>query len=208
MDGNGRWAARSGLPRVAGHKAGAEALRRVVEVAPDCGIAILSAYAFSSDNWTRPEEEVGALMSLLAWYLDAERDRLLANGVRTTIIGRRDRLPQRLLSAIGRMEDATADCTRLHFRLAIDYSSRDAIQRSALGPPVDLLIRTGGEQRLSDFLLWESAYAELLFLRTLWPDFGPAGLHNALADFERRDRRFGGLPLPPLPVIPAERWLR
>ena len=219
MDGNGRWATRSGLPRVAGHKAGAEALRRVVEVAPDCGITVLSAYAFSSDNWTRPQGEVSALMTLLSWHLDSECDRLLAEGVRTSIIGRRDRIPRRLLNAIERTERATARCRRLHFRLAIDYSSRDAIQRAALegplapvfeekSPPVDLLIRTGGEQRLSDFLLWESAYAELLFVRTLWPDFGPAGLRNAIAEFQRRDRRFGGLPAQPPPAAAVERWLR
>jgi undecaprenyl diphosphate synthase len=208
MDGNGRWAARSGLPRAMGHKAGADALRRVVEAAPGCGITDLSAYAFSSDNWTRPQEEVAVLMSLLSWHLDAECDNLVANDVRTTIIGRRDRLPRRLVAAIERTEKATAHCTLLHFRLAIDYSSRDAIQRSAIGPPVDLLIRTGGEQRLSDFLLWESAYAELLFLRTLWPDFGAAGLHNAVAEFQRRDRRFGGLPVPPPPAAAVERWLR
>ena len=219
MDGNGRWATRSGLPRVAGHKAGADALRRVVEVAPDCGITVLSAYAFSSDNWTRPQGEVSALMTLLSWHLDSECDRLLAEGVRTSIIGRRDRIPRRLLNAIERTERATARCERLHFRLAIDYSSRDAIQRAALegplapvfeekSPPVDLLIRTGGEQRLSDFLLWESAYAELLFVRTLWPDFGPAGLRNAIAEFQRRDRRFGGLPAQPPPAAAVERWLR
>ena len=219
MDGNGRWATRSGLPRVAGHKAGADALRRVVEVAPDCGITVLSAYAFSSDNWTRPQGEVSALMTLLSWHLDSECDRLLAEGVRTSIIGRRDRIPRRLLNAIERTERATARCERLHFRLAIDYSSRDAIQRAALegplapvfeekSPPVDLLIRTGGEQRLSDFLLWESAYAELLFVRTLWPDFGPVGLRNAIAEFQRRDRRFGGLPAQPPPAAAVERWLR
>ena len=219
MDGNGRWATRSGLPRVAGHKAGADALRRVVEVAPDCGITVLSAYAFSSDNWTRPQGEVSALMTLLSWHLDSECERLLGEGVRTSIIGRRDRIPRRLLNAIERTERATARCERLHFRLAIDYSSRDAIQRAALegplapvfeekSPPVDLLIRTGGEQRLSDFLLWESAYAELLFVRTLWPDFGPAGLRNAIAEFQRRDRRFGGLPVPPPPVAAVDRWLR
>ena len=219
MDGNGRWATRSGLPRVAGHKAGADALRRIVEVAPDCGITVLSAYAFSSDNWTRPQGEVSALMTLLSWHLDSECERLLGEGVRTSIIGRRDRIPRRLLNAIERTERATARCERLHFRLAIDYSSRDAIQRAALegplapvfeekSPPVDLLIRTGGEQRLSDFLLWESAYAELLFVRTLWPDFGPAGLRNAIAEFQRRDRRFGGLPVPPPPVAAVDRWLR
>ncbi len=219
MDGNGRWATRSGLLRVAGHKAGADALRRIVEAAPECGITVLSAYAFSADNWTRPQGEVSALMTLLTWHLDAECERLLAAGVRTSIIGRRDRIPRRLLNAIERTERATASCERLHFRLAIDYSSRDAIQRAALegplapvfeekSPPVDLLIRTGGEQRLSDFLLWESAYAELLFVRTLWPDFGPAGLLNAVAEFQRRDRRFGGLPVPPPPATAVERWLR
>ncbi len=217
MDGNGRWAARSGLPRVAGHRAGAQAFSRVVETAPECGISVLSAYAFSSDNWRRPEPEVDALMALLAWQLESERDNMRANDIRVTVIGRRDRLPKRVLRAIAETERATSHCQTLNVRIAIDYSAREAIRRAAqLGPltifehqspPVDLLIRTGGEQRLSDFLLWECAYAELLFLPAPWPDFGPAGLRSAVAEFHRRDRRFGALPAPPPAPVIKDRWL-
>jgi undecaprenyl diphosphate synthase len=219
MDGNGRWATGAGLPRVAGHRAGAEAFNRVVEAAPDLGISVLSAYAFSADNWRRPPVEVDALMALLAWQLESQRERMLVNGIRITIIGRRDRLPEHVLQAVTESEHATSHCQRLHLRIAVDYSSREAIQRAALegplspafeeqSPAVDLLIRTGGEQRLSDFLLWECAYAELLFLRTLWPDFGQADLRRAVAEFHRRDRRFGGLSVvPPAPAV-RERWLR
>jgi undecaprenyl diphosphate synthase len=219
MDGNGRWATGMGLPRVEGHRAGAEAFNRVVEAAPDFGISVLSAYAFSADNWRRPQAEVDALMALLAWQLDSQRERMLVNDIRITIIGRRDRLSERVLRAIAESEQATSHCGRLHLRIAVDYSSREAIQRAALeaplvpafeeqSPPVDLLIRTGGEQRLSDFLLWECAYAELLFLRTLWPDFGPADLGRAVAEFHRRDRRFGGLSIVPAAPVDKERWLR
>jgi undecaprenyl diphosphate synthase len=162
---------------------------------------------------------VDALMALLAWQLDSQRDRMLVNDIRITIIGRRDRLSERVLRAIAESEQATSHCGRLHLRIAVDYSSREAIQRAALeaplvpafeeqSPPVDLLIRTGGEQRLSDFLLWECAYAELLFLRTLWPDFGPADLGRAVAEFHRRDRRFGGLSIVPAAPVDKERWLR
>ena len=218
MDGNGRWAQRAGLPRILGHEAGARTFRRVVEAAPDCGISILSAYAFSSDNWRRPQVEVDALMELLAWQLEMQREPMLESGVRVKIIGRRDRLPEKVLDAIALTEKATDACRRLQLRIAVDYSSRDAIQRAAhqgplfpafeeQSPPVDLLIRTGGEQRLSDFLLWECAYAELLFVRKLWPDFGPADLRQAVAEFHRRDRRFGGLSAPPPNQIATERWL-
>src|SRR5581483_8198664 len=180
MDGNGRWASRRGLPRPAGHRAGIETVRRVVEAAPDLGVAVLSLFAFSSDNWRRPEEEVGALMGLLRHYLAAELKRLLDSGVRLTVIGRRDRLPSGLAEAIAAAERASARGTRLDLRIAVDYSSRDAIAgaaaawraeaapsraafarlialsaRAAEGRDVDLLIRSGGEKRLSDFLLWE-----------------------------------------------------
>lgn len=218
MDGNGRWAVRAGLPRVAGHRAGADAFDRIVEAAPDFGISVLSAYAFSADNWRRPQVEVDALMVLLAWQLDSQRERMLANGIRITIIGRRDRLPERVLRAIDESERVTRHGARLHLRIAVDYSSRETIHRAALegplspafeeqSPPVDLLIRTGGEQRLSDFLLWECAYAELLFIGTLWPDFGPADLRRAVAEFHRRDRRFGGLSMPAPAPAAKERWL-
>jgi undecaprenyl diphosphate synthase len=194
MDGNGRWATRRGLPRVAGHRAGAEAVRRSVEAAPGLGIAALTLYAFSSDNWKRPPGEVSALMRLFARYLRTETPRLSDNGVRLELVGRRDRLPSPLVAAIDAAERATAGGTRLRLRLAVDYSSRWAIRAGALLPDVDLLIRTGGEQRLSDFLLWECAYAELYFSDTMWPDFGTADLGAAVAEFRARERRFGGLP--------------
>jgi len=194
MDGNGRWAARRGLPRVAGHRAGAEAVRRVVEAAPDQGITALTLYAFSADNWKRPPGEVAALMRLFARHLRTETPRLLENGVRLEVVGRRDRLPAPLVAGITAVERATAPGGRLALRLAVDYSARWAIAAGVILPDVDLLIRTGGEQRLSDFLLWEAAYAELYFTDTMWPDFGAADLARAVADFRTRQRRFGGLP--------------
>ncbi len=194
MDGNGRWATRRGSPRAAGHRAGAEAVRRVVEIAPGCGITALTLYAFSSDNWSRPATEVSTLMRLFARYLRAEAAELAARGVKLIVIGRRDRLPRSLVDAIAAAEQATAAGTRLELRIAVDYSARTAIQRGDLLPDVDLLIRTGGEQRLSDFLLWECAYAELWFTDRMWPDFGAAQLATAVHEFHSRDRRFGGLP--------------
>jgi len=222
MDGNGRWAVRQGLPRAIGHRAGAEALRRVVQSAPDLGIAALTVYTFSSDNWKRPPEEVAALMALLAEYFDSEAEQLSKDGVRLSAIGRRDRLPHPVLAAIGRAECSTYRGRRLWLRLAIDYSAREAILRAsdnttrerveaelAEAPAVDLLIRTGGEQRLSDFLLWESAYAELVFTHRMWPDFDGADLRRAVNEFHQRGRRFGGL----APVVShqyevCDRWLR
>src|SRR4051812_9474820 len=175
MDGNGRWAEQRGLPRLAGHRAGERALRRIVEAAPALGIRTLTVYAFSSDNWKRPAGEVDGLMLLLETHLAREVEICLRNGVRLTAIGRRDRIPERTRNAIQEAERLTAAQSRLHLRMAIDYSSRDALldasrrltgeanresMASALGGmDVDLLIRTGGEQRLSDFLLWECAYA-------------------------------------------------
>jgi undecaprenyl diphosphate synthase len=219
MDGNGRWANARGLPRVAGHRAGAKAVRRVVEAAPGLGVGTLTLYAFSSDNWQRPPREVGALMRLFRGYLASETQRLLENGVRLTVIGRRDRLPEVLARAIAGAEEATRFGTRLHLRLAIDYSAREAILRAAalaggleldrdafaalLGAPagvaepapdVDLLVRSGGEQRLSDFLLWECAYAELWFTPRMWPDFDAGTMGEAVAEFQRRERRFGRVP--------------
>jgi undecaprenyl diphosphate synthase len=215
MDGNGRWATRRRLSRLRGHEAGVEAIRRVVEAAPKQGVGTLTLYAFSSDNWRRPKTEVAALMALLRFYLGSEIDSLVRNGVRLTVIGRRDRLPAGIAEAIGRAEAATADGDVLHLRIAVDYSARDAILDAAAkaaslghltredfsalvtGEPglrdVDLVIRTSGEQRLSDFLLWESAYAELHFTQTMWPDFGEEDLAQALASFHGRERRFGGL---------------
>lgn len=211
MDGNGRWATARKLPRTAGHQAGATAVRRVIEAAPDCGIGTLTLYAFSSDNWRRPKGEVASLMRLLGRYLARETENLGKNGVRLEFIGRRDRLPEPLQRAIGESERATAAGQRLRLRIAVDYSSRDAILGAAarmrepftreafshlLGPDVDLLIRTGGEQRLSDYLLWECAYAELVFTRCMWPDFDGSRLAAAVAEFRSRDRRFGRAPLP------------
>jgi undecaprenyl diphosphate synthase len=217
MDGNGRWASRQSLPRGAGHSEGANAVRRIVEAAPDAGIGVLSLYAFSSDNWRRPAVEVAWLMRLFREHLRTETARCVANGVRLEIIGRRDRLGLSLLRAIEAAEVATSGGSRLLLRIAIDYSGRDAILRAAQclrpssvsrdsfgrlvaivdhGSPVpqlDLLIRTGGERRLSDFLLWEAAYAELLFLPIMWPDFGVQDLRTAVQDFAARERRFGGL---------------
>jgi undecaprenyl diphosphate synthase len=194
MDGNGRWATRRGLPRVAGHRAGAEAVRRTVEAAPGLGVAALTLYAFSADNWKRPTGEVAALMRLFARYLRTETPRLVENGVRLEIVGRRDRLPSGLVTAIAAAERATETGTRLRLRLAVDYSSRWAIGAGVILPDVDLLIRTGGEQRLSDFLLWECAYAELYFTDTMWPDFAGADLARMVAEFHTRERRFGALP--------------
>lgn len=205
MDGNGRWAQRRGLPRWEGHRRGADAVRRAVESACRHGIETLTLYAFSSDNWKRPAEEVSALMGLLHEYLLKETETCRKEGIRLSLIGRRERLPAQLLPLIERAEASTADGARLHLRLAVDYSSREAmfhaIRQCAdpesvsrrLGPDVDLLIRTAGEQRLSDFLLWECAYAELVFLPVLWPDFDEASFVEALRQFYARQRRYGGL---------------
>jgi undecaprenyl diphosphate synthase len=208
MDGNGRWAVERSLPRIAGHRAGADSVRRVVEAAPDFGISTLTLYAFSADNWSRPAREVSALMKLLGRYLVQETERCVKNGVRLEAIGRRDRLPAPVVALLEESERATAACGRLHLRLALDYSSREAILNSArrlkhaateeefsalLGPDVDLLIRTSGEQRLSDFLLWECAYAELVFTSRKWPDFGREDLAQCLAEFHGRERRFGAV---------------
>ena len=215
MDGNGRWAMRRQLSRLRGHEAGVEAIRRVVEAAPKQGVGTLTLYAFSSDNWRRPKTEVSALMALLRFYLANEVESLVRNGVRLTVIGRRDRLPDGLSDAIGRAEATTARGDVLHLRIAVDYSARDAILKAAAKAAgignltreifselvtgeaelrdVDLVIRTSGEKRLSDFLLWESAYAELHFTERMWPDFEAQDLAEALTSFHRRERRFGGL---------------
>lgn len=186
-------------------------MRRLVEAAPACGIGTLTLYAFSSDNWQRPREEVNAIFVLFRKFLKQELGRCVGNGVRVSVIGRRDRLPAAVVSAIDEAESATRNCGTLHVRIAVDYSSRDSLVRAAqacsasgqwsreamgreIGPDVDLVIRTSGEQRLSDFLLWESAYAELLFMDRLWPDFSGQDLRNALEWFRSRDRRFGGIP--------------
>jgi undecaprenyl diphosphate synthase len=222
MDGNGRWAARRGLPRIAGHRAGLAAVRRVLERASDIGIGCLTLYAFSSDNWRRPPAEVNRIFWLLRAFLRLETARMLRHGARLQVIGRRDRLPLPALREIEKAERSTARGQRLHLRVAIDYSSREAIARAAAdaalalvndaipspsllaailsqslaaeSSDVDLLIRTGGEKRLSDFLLWECAYAELLFTDCMWPDFDEANFDAAIDEFHHRERRFGGVP--------------
>ena len=218
MDGNGRWAADRLLPRVAGHRKGAEAVRRTVEAAPACGIDVLTLYAFSSDNWRRPPDEVNAIMRLFRIYLEQEVERCVANSVKLSVIGRRDRLPAAAVAAITSAEATTKNGGLLHLRLAVDYSSRDEMVRAAqacgalgdwsrealsaeVGPDVDLLIRTSGEQRLSDFLLWECAYAEMLFLERRWPEFCVRDLEDAVAWFRSRDRRFGTI----LAAVPTTR---
>ena len=217
MDGNGRWANARNRPREWGHRHGARAVRRVVEAAPDLGVGVLTLYAFSSDNWKRPRREVGLLMKLFARYLRTETRELADNGVELKVVGRRDRLEAPLVCAVEQAEAATRGGRRMRLRLAVDYSSRDlittAVREAArldtveradiaallgramndTGPArdVDLLIRTGGEQRLSDFLLWECAYAELLFTPRMWPDFDADDLSAAVDEYRRRDRRFG-----------------
>ncbi|MEO7190733.1 MAG: polyprenyl diphosphate synthase [Vicinamibacterales bacterium] len=221
MDGNGRWATTRGLPRIAGHRQGAATVARTVEAAARTpAIEVLTLYAFSADNWRRPRAETLTLMQLFEEYLREEGARCAQNGIRLSVIGRRDRVPPSLCRRIAAVEEATAQGSALHLRLAIDYSARDALwlaaermmttgsrsreefaRRVGSGrgvavdvPGVDLLIRTGGEQRLSDFLLWEAAYAELCFLDVAWPDFTDVHLADALLAFAQRDRRFGGLP--------------
>ena len=219
MDGNGRWATAHGHARSAGHEAGLRTARMVVEEAVREGVGTLTLYAFSSDNWKRPGAEVTALMRLFRRALLGEAKRCLDNGVRLTILGRRDRLPSSLRHTVEQVEALTASGAHMHLRVAVDYSARDAVLRAAAAlqgeavtregfsellarvdndrlpaRDVDLVIRTGGEQRLSDFLLWECAYAELLFVRKMWPDFTAEDLAQALADFRGRNRRFGLAP--------------
>ena len=217
MDGNGRWAAARGWPRTAGHRAGADAVRRTVKAAPELGIGTLTLYAFSADNWKRPQTEVATLMRLMQEYLERETKTCVEKGIRISVIGRRDRLSLATSAAIESAENATAEGRNLHVRIAVDYSSLEAILAAAArlqcaaevtresftrmmcgGAPgcgeVDLLIRTGGEQRLSDFLLWECAYAELYFTPVMWPEFAAADLAAAVDHFHGRERRFGGLP--------------
>jgi undecaprenyl diphosphate synthase len=220
-DGNGRWATSRGLPRSAGHRAGAQAARAIIEAAPRLGIHTLTMFALSSANWKRPATEVAAILRLLHEYLLTETSHCMDEGIRLSIIGRRDRLPAALRQAIVDSEAATAHGERLHLRLAVDYSSREAIYRAAcrfykvtelsqeafsqvLGEvlrdmrrestEVDLLIRTGGEQRISDFLLWECAFAEFVFLKKRWPDFTVGDLQAAVEEFNRRERTQGALP--------------
>jgi undecaprenyl diphosphate synthase len=220
MDGSGRWATARGLPRVEGHRAGKAAVRRTVAAALDLGILVLTLFTFSTDNWDRPETEVAELMRTFEGFFSVDALALAPCGVRVTVIGRRDRLPVRLRQAIEEVESASAAGGQMHVRLAIDYSGREAILHAARlfqqtsddsrenftrllaegesagdpVPDVDLLIRTGGEQRLSNCPLWEIAYAELYFTPCLWPDFGPADLDAAMQEFGTRHRRFGRVP--------------
>jgi len=219
MDGNGRWASRRGLPRSAGHVEGAKTVCAVVAAAARAGIETLTLHAFSASNWARPPAEIDALMHLFRRFFVAETRRCVERSIRIDVIGRRDRLSEGLLSAIERSELLSAAGSRMHLRIALDYSSRDTIMQAAahadriatLAPddfyrlldevnhcalsagPVDLLIRTGGEKRLSDFMLWEVAYAELHFTDCLWPDFDEQRLQVALDDYANRQRRFGAL---------------
>jgi len=219
MDGNGRWATRRGLPRSAGHREGARVVREVVEAAPDLGIGTLTLFAFSTENWQRPRGEVEPLLATLEAYLVRERRRCRENGVRLAVIGRRDRIGRSLRRESERAARATESCTRLLLRIAVDYSARESLRDAARAagagalddrafrrallarihspaevPDVDLLVRTGGEQRLSDFLLWECAWAELLFLDRPWPEFTGADLAAAVDELRRRERRFGAVP--------------
>lgn len=222
LDGNGRWALAHGLPRSEGHRAGVEAVRRVVAAAPSLGIGTLTLYAFSASNWARPSGEVASLLGLLEDFFRADAPECAANGIRLRVIGRRDRIPRSLASAVEHAERTTAAGRSLDLRIALDYSSREAILRAScwmlsslevterefarrIGqvthaggavPDVDLLIRTGGERRLSDFMLWECAWAELLFTPRMWPDFDAADLAAAVEDYLGRERRFGRVPEP------------
>jgi undecaprenyl diphosphate synthase len=220
MDGNGRWAKHRGLPRTLGHREGVRAVRRIVKAAPDLGIETLTLYAFSVDNWRRPRPEISALMRLFHRYLRAETAELVERGVRLSVIGRTDRLPTRVKAAAEAAEEATKQGTELHLRIAVDYSARDSLVAAAealrtsdspidreqfaaaIGevtncggptPDVDLLIRSSGEQRISDFLLWECAYAEFVFSHEMWPDFDADELTRCLKIYRSRERRFGGL---------------
>jgi undecaprenyl diphosphate synthase len=224
MDGNGRWATQRGLPRTAGHIEGAKAVRATVENAARAGIDTLTLYAFSAANWTRPPAEIAALMKLFGQYLFSETRRCVEQSIRVNVIGRRDRLSENLLRSIEQSERSSASCTGMHLRVAVDYSSQHSILKAAElagargvvggelsadefertlyevdhsareSGPVDLLIRTGCERRISDFLLWECAYAELHFSDSLWPDFDESRFRQALNDYAGRQRRFGGLP--------------
>jgi undecaprenyl diphosphate synthase len=222
MDGNGRWAKARGLPRVAGHRRGADAVRRVVRGAGELGIPILTLFAFSTENWTRPADEVSDLMGLLRHYLRSELEELRKNGARLRVIGNREGLAPDIVRDIAEAEQVTRGNNRIDVNICVNYGARDELvraarnlaQRVAAGeltagdidessferelltagvPDPDLLIRTSGEQRISNFLLWQCAYAELVFVDTLWPDFGKEHLEQAVAEFRRRERRYGGV---------------
>jgi undecaprenyl diphosphate synthase len=222
MDGNGRWAKARGLPRVAGHRRGADAVRRIVRGAGELGIPVLTLFAFSTENWTRPVDEVNDLMGLLRHYLRNELEELRKNGARLRVIGNREGLASDIVRDIADAEKMTRSNTRIDVNICINYGARDEILQAARSlarrvasgdiaaddidensferelltagvPDPDLLIRTSGEQRISNFLLWQCAYAELVFVDTLWPDFGKEHLERAIAEFRRRERRYGGV---------------
>ncbi|HLY61135.1 MAG TPA: polyprenyl diphosphate synthase [Terriglobia bacterium] len=220
MDGNGRWATRRGLPRLAGHRAGADAVRRTIKAALGLGVDTLTLFAFTAGNWDRPPREVSMLMEIFRDFFREEQDACVTSGIQVSVMGRRDRLPADLREAVDAIEAATERRRAMHVRIAVDYSARDTILRAAsrlnaqvqvsqdeftrvlaevshaggVAPDVDLLIRTGDEQRLSDCLLWECAYAEMVFSPRLWPDFDAADLEAALQEFQSRQRRFGRIP--------------
>lgn len=220
MDGNGRWAKRRGLPRALGHREGVQALKRTIEAAPKLGVQCLTVFGFSTENWSRPEDEVSDLMGLVRTYVASDLTRLEKAGVRLRVLGRREGLPADIADIIVRAESQTAHNDRFLLQVAFNYGGRadlvDAARRhaerllagetveplsertleaglaTAGSPPLDLIVRTSGEQRLSNFLLWESAYAELVFQDILWPDYGPEALADAVEAYRRRERRFGG----------------
>lgn len=220
MDGNGRWATQRGVPRAVGHREGVQALKRTVQAAPGLGITCLTVFGFSTENWRRPADEVSDLMGLVRSYVTSDLKRLEREGVKVRVLGRRSGLPQDIVALINRAEATTAHNDRFILQVAFNYGGRadivDAAQRhvervlagehagpldeASLGlglstagvPPVDVIVRTSGEQRLSNFLLWEAAYAELVFQRVLWPDYGPAALADVVEQYRNRDRRFGG----------------
>lgn len=221
MDGNGRWAKARGLPRSLGHRAGVQALKRTVTAAPDLGLECLTVFGFSTENWRRPADEVSELMGLVRAYVETDLERLVREGVRLRVPGRREGLPQDIAEIVARAEARTAHNDRFLLQVAFNYGGRadivEAARRFAASdadpagldeagferllstagaPPVDLIVRTSGERRLSNFLLWEAAYAELLFQDVLWPDYGPEALGEAVAEFRRRERRFGGVETP------------
>ncbi len=222
MDGNGRWAQQRGLPRAIGHREGVQALKRTVQAAPRCGIGCLTVFGFSTENWRRSAEEVSDLMGLVRAYVTSDLERLAREGVRLRILGRREGLPADITDIVERAESRTANNTRFLLQVAFNYGGRadiiDAVKRqgravaagadpdavdetafegllaTAGSPPVDMIVRTSGEQRLSNFLLWEAAYAELIFQDILWPDYGEAALKEAVDTFLGRQRRYGGRP--------------
>ena len=225
MDGNGRWAERRGLPRVMGHREGVQALRRTIKAAPDFGIRCLTVFGFSTENWRRPAEEVSDLMGLVRAYVASDLERLAREGVQVRILGRRTGLPADIAEIVARAEQRTADNVRFRLQVAFNYGGQADLVDSAQAlvdragregrfevreddlaaglsgagaPPLDLIVRTSGEQRLSNFLLWEAAYAELVFQDVLWPDYGAEPLAAAVAEYRRRQRRFGGRPAQPV----------